>query len=173
MRKKPRINVTSVQWKLSITSRTLISSSFTRIRWNAIRLKFRLLKEIKDLTGEGGGVADTIPMAFSLFTVGQTESFVPTSVRARVLLIRRRSYPPRGSRDCGANRGKDQDIAHIFPRRADSGRSFLPPCLFIAGFNVTRVISDYIFGGNPSGRRAIILMLGSMIDRIVANKNSS
>lgn len=29
-----------------------------------------------------GGVADTIPMAFSLFMVGQTESFVPVHARA-------------------------------------------------------------------------------------------
>lgn len=34
--------------------------------------------------------------------------------------------------------------AHI-SSPADSRRSFLPLCLFIAGFNVTRVISDYIF----------------------------
>lgn len=43
-----------------------------------------------------GGVADT--MAFSLFMVGQTESFVPVHRRARPF-DPARSYPPHGSRD--------------------------------------------------------------------------
>jgi len=89
-----------------------------------------------------GGVADTIPMAFSLFMVGQTESSVPAHTRARPFdpALVSSARKPRleltveGSGYC----------AHI-SLAADSGRSFLPPCLFIAGFNVTRVISDYIF----------------------------
>lgn len=89
-----------------------------------------------------GGVADTIPMAFSLFMVGQTKSFVPVHARARPFdptLVSSARKPQleltvEGSGYC----------AHI-SSPADSRRSFLPPCLFIAGFNVTRVISDYIF----------------------------
>lgn len=59
--------------------------------------------------------------------------------------------------------------AHI-SSPADSGRSFLPSCLFIAGFNVTRVISDYIFVSWETCRGDdIILKLDLIIDPINTN----
>lgn len=119
---------------------------------------------------QNGGVADTIPMAFSLFMVGQTESFVPAHTHPfdppRFVSSARKprlELTVEGSGYC----------AHI-SSPADSRRSFLPPCLFITGFNVTRVISDYIFVSWKTCRGdAIILKLGLTIDDHVLSMRTS
>lgn len=101
-----------------------------RIRRNAMWLKFCSWSR----SGFDRGVVDTIPMAFSLFMVGQTESFVLVGARTSRFW----------SSATEANRGRIRILRTYF-LAGWLEAIFLTPCLFIAGFNVTRVISDYIF----------------------------